>query len=260
MSVLLVFCVLWTALMAWRVWWESEAQLKEADVGAPDSAFERPEGSPVALMSADTREPVRRRVGRPSSVPLDKDRAFQMLFRRETFASVWKWLMKLGIPLRDREDMRQTVFLAAHRSWSSYDPARSGPDRWLNQITLHLASHYWERVLRRHKELRPGRFFDGIDKRPAPDEQIQAEEARMEVRDVLQSLEGNLRAVLVAFDIDGLSMVEFAKNRGIPLSTAYKWRSRALKAFAAEMARREEAERERLENAPSPRRSATLSR
>jgi RNA polymerase sigma-70 factor (ECF subfamily) len=49
----------------------------------------------------------------------------------------------------------------------------------------------------------------------------------------VQSLEPDLRSVLVGHGIDGIPMTEIAEQRGIPLSTAYKWRSRALAALEA---------------------------
>ena len=182
----------------------------------------------------------RRKLGQTG--PLDKERAFQLLFRKKTFASVWHWLDRLGVPLRDRRDVAQEVFLAAHQSFHTYDPMRSRPERWLNKITVHIAAHYRDRAQHRREELTPEEFFDVIDENPGPDEQMGSEQDRLQVLDLLQSLDGDLRSVLIAHDIDGVPMVEIAEQHKIPLSTAYKWRARAMQAFhaALEQRRREE--------------------
>lgn len=167
-----------------------------------------------------------------SSAPLDKARAFQLLFREQTFASVWNWLDRLGVPLRDRRDVAQEVFLAAHQSFHTYDPLRSRPERWLNKITVHIAAHYRDRAQHRREELAADDAFDVIDDRPGPDEEIAEEQQRREIIDVLHAIDDvDLRSVVIAHDIDGVPMAEIAERRGIPLSTAYKWRARALDAF-----------------------------
>ena len=183
------------------------------------------------------------KLGQPG--PLDKERAFQLLFREKTFESVRHWLDRLGVPLRDRKDVAQEVFLAAHGSFHTYDPMRSRPERWLNKITVHIAAHYRDRAQHRREELTPEEFFDIVDESPGPDERIGSEQDRRQVLDLLQSLNVDLRSVLIAHDIDDVPMAEIAEQHGIPLSTAYKWRARALEAFQAalEQRRREEEER-----------------
>jgi len=155
------------------------------------------------------------------------------MFREKTFQSVWHSLDRLGVPLRDRKDVAQEVFLAAHGSFHTYDPMRSRPERWLNKITVHTAAHYRERAQHRREELTPEEFFDLVDENPGPDEQIDSAQDRLMVLDLLQSLDVDLRSVLIAHDIDGVPMAEIAEQHGIPLSTAYKWRARALQAFQA---------------------------
>jgi len=48
---------------------------------------------------------------------------------------------------------------------------------------------------------------------------------------MLGRLEREARAILIAYYLDGIPMVEIADQRGIPVSTAYKWRRRALGAL-----------------------------
>jgi len=178
----------------------------------------------------------RRRLGQTG--PLDKERAFQLLFRRKTYASVWDWLDRLGVPLHDRSDVAQEVFLAAHQSFHTYDPLRSRPERWLNKITVHIAAHYRDRALHRREELTAEDPSDVADEQPSADEQLSTEEERRELLELLDSVPPELRSVLIAHDIDDVPMTEIAAQRRIPVSTAYKWRARALNALAAVLSER----------------------
>ena len=145
-----------------------------------------------------------RRPGR--GVPLDRERASALLFRRRTIASVLRWLERLGVPARDRRDVSQEVFLAAHQSFHTYNPLLARPERWLNRITVHVASHYRERALHRREELTADDPLDVVDEGPGPDQQLDGEQSRVLVTALLQELDVDLRAVLVAYEIDGVPM------------------------------------------------------
>ncbi|HSN99834.1 MAG TPA: RNA polymerase sigma factor [Candidatus Nanopelagicales bacterium] len=183
----------------------------------------------------------------------DRDRAFEILFREKTFTSVWNWLDRLGVPLRDRRDVSQEVFLAAHQSFHTYDPSRSRPERWLNKITVHTAAHHRDRAHHRREEVTDGDFWDMLDEQPGADEQIAMEENRRQVLDLLHTLDVDLRSVLIAHDIDAIPMADIAEQHGIPLSTAYKWRARAMEGLREAIEQREREEEERLQAPCSPR-------
>ncbi|MGK4000016.1 RNA polymerase sigma factor [Sorangium sp. So ce1024] len=150
---------------------------------------------------------------------------------------VRRWLRLLGIPRRDRRDVAQNVMLAAHESFGNYDPARGPPDRWLNRIAVHIASHYAERARRRVEEPLPDDFDAELDE-PSAEEQMIAECDRLLALSVLRELDGALSAVILAHDIEGVPMADFATQSGIPLSTAYKRRTRALSVFQYMIAQR----------------------
>ena len=160
--------------------------------------------------------------------PMNRERAFQLLFRRKTLAAVWHWLERLGVPVRDRRDVSQEVFLAAYASFPTYNPLRARPERWLNMITVHIAAHYRDRALHRREDLTPGDLLDDtVDETPGAYEELEAHQARLLVLELLHEIDIDTRAVLIAHDIDEIPMAEIAEQRGIPLSTAYKWRTRA---------------------------------
>ncbi|WP_437592654.1 RNA polymerase sigma factor [Sorangium sp. So ce1000] len=168
------------------------------------------------------------------SMPLDRQRAFVRLFRGKTYDSVWNWLRRLGVPRRDRRDILQDVFLAGYQSFSSYDPLRARPERWLNRITVHVAAHYRDRAHHRREELSSGHAPRRVaDERPNAEEQIDAEQTRTLILSRLRSLATEEQRILMEHDIDGVPMATVAEQHGIPLSTAYKWRTRALASLRA---------------------------
>ncbi|WP_437687306.1 RNA polymerase sigma factor [Sorangium sp. So ce176] len=162
--------------------------------------------------------------------PNNREKAFWRIFNKKTIVLVRRWLRLLGVPRRDRRDVAQNVMLAAHESFGNYDPARGPPDRWLNRIAVHTASHYAERARRRVEEPLPD-DFDAELEEPSAEEQIISECDRLFALSVLREIDGELGAVLMAHDIEGVPMADFASQSGIPLSTAYKRRTRALSAF-----------------------------
>lgn len=172
-----------------------------------------------------------RRPGQEGDPP-EKERTFELLFREETFSLVWRWLTRLGIPLRDRRDLAQDILFSAYQSFENYKPEISRPERWLNRITVHTAAHYWERAQHRYEELVTDEELPiVVDESQPPDQLIMAEQERLMVLELLQQLDVDAYWILVAHDLDGIPMAELAQQRGIPLSTAYKWRARALVLF-----------------------------
>ncbi|AUX41420.1 ECF family RNA polymerase sigma factor [Sorangium cellulosum] len=180
-------------------------------------------------------------------MPLDRQRAFVRLFRGKTYDSVWNWLRRLGVPRRDRRDILQDVFLAGYESFPTYDPLRARPERWLNRITVHVAAHYRDRAHHRREELSAGRAPRVADERPSAEDQIDAEQTRTLLLSRLTSLDAEERKILIEHDLDGVPMATVAEQHGIPLSTAYKWRARAIGALRALV---EEPRAERTRKAP----------
>ncbi|MCC6558856.1 MAG: RNA polymerase sigma factor [Polyangiaceae bacterium] len=153
-----------------------------------------------------------------------------MLFGRKMRAAVWRWLKRLEVARRYRQDVRQDIFLGALQSFYTYDPHRARPERWLNRIVVHIASRHRQRAVHRREELRQD-FSRLRDHTPTAEERLILEERRMKLHRLLAGLDGDLRMILIAHDIEGVPMTAIAEGVGIPLSTAYKWRARALAAL-----------------------------
>ncbi|WP_437774879.1 RNA polymerase sigma factor [Sorangium sp. So ce1097] len=178
--------------------------------------------------------------------PPEKERAFELLFREKTFTLVWRWLTRLGVPLRDRGDLAQDVLLSAYLSFDNYKPEISRPERWLNRIAVHTAAHYRERAQHRYEELVGEEEFPVlVDQSKSADELIISDQERLMVLELLHKLDVDAHAILVAHDLDGVPMADLAQQRGIPLSTAYKWRARALTMFHDLVAKRRREDRKK---------------
>lgn len=177
--------------------------------------------------------------------PTDKGRAFRVLFNETACERVRVWLQRSGVPLRDRDDVSQKVFLAAFRKFATYEPTRAPPDRWLHGITRRIAKQYWTWAKDTREDLTPDPITEDVDEHPIADEVIVRGEEATEAYDLLQRVELDLRWVLVLNLYDGVPVKEIAAERGIPLSTTYALRARALAAWLAvvEAYRREQAER-----------------
>ncbi|WP_437827448.1 sigma-70 family RNA polymerase sigma factor [Sorangium sp. So ce1153] len=149
---------------------------------------------------------------------------------RACFARRWfvplRWLGRLGVPLCHRGDVAGQVWLHAWESWPRFDPKRGRPERWLNAITVHAASHYHERAKRRREELVD--LIEVLD--PAPDAAVlmECDNTRTSTIDAVDELDPELRFVLVAHDLNGVSMAKIAEDAGLPLSTLYKRRTKAI--------------------------------
>lgn len=164
--------------------------------------------------------------------PEDARAAAARLFSHEVRDDVLHWLKSLGVPGRHRDDVAAQVWLCAWRSWKKFDPKRTRAERWLNVITVHMASHYHDRAHHRREKLTDD-LMDVVD--PAPDATILLTTGCIQSRvtDALRELAPELRFVLVSHDLEGIPMARLAKAAGLPLSTLYKRRARALAALRA---------------------------
>ncbi|WP_437319076.1 RNA polymerase sigma factor [Sorangium sp. So ce385] len=175
----------------------------------------------------------------------DRADAFHDLFRAETARRVYRWLGKLRVPERDRGDLSQDVFLAAILSFGSYDPSRGEIARWLNGIAVNVASHYHAKASQRNEILTDPAALCEAGGSATAIERLLAAERRGLLRSLVLELPFELRSVLVQHDLYEISMRDIAETRGIPVSTVYKWRSRALHGAREALARRIAAEEER---------------
>ncbi|WP_437899066.1 sigma-70 family RNA polymerase sigma factor [Sorangium sp. So ce124] len=155
--------------------------------------------------------------------------AYARLFCPMLVRAVLRWLERLGVPRCHRGDVAGQVWVNVCESWHRFDPKLGRPERWVNAITVHVASHYHERARHCREELVD--LIEVFD--PAPDAAavMESDNTRASTMDAMNELEPELRFVLVAHDLDGVSMAQIAQDAGLPLSTLYKRRTRAIGAL-----------------------------
>ncbi|WP_437625997.1 RNA polymerase sigma factor [Sorangium sp. So ce1151] len=180
-----------------------------------------------------TEEGTQDSIAEPKAEPLTPQQAFEILFKsQDTYGKLLGWLTKLAVNRSDREDVAQSVLLGALENFQSYNPERAKPERWLNRIAVYTAAHYHEKAhLRKEVLTGDGPDIEFTDEDQSTEAALAGNQERMFVLEVFQSIDLELRSVLVAHDIHGIPMKEIAEKRGIPLSTAYKWRARAIERF-----------------------------
>jgi RNA polymerase sigma factor (sigma-70 family) len=168
----------------------------------------------------------------PPSLTEEQKRALAYVLRPETRERVMRWLHRLCVRSADREDLAQDVLYATVAAIHKYDGKKARPERWLNRIAVFVAAHYHERAQHRIEELRavPPEHPEPVE--PLEDILV-AEEERLAALNAVLAIDQDLRAVVVAHDIDGIPMAEIARQIGISRSTAYEWRARGLRALAA---------------------------
>ncbi|AUX20923.1 ECF family RNA polymerase sigma factor [Sorangium cellulosum] len=155
--------------------------------------------------------------------------AHARLFCPTLVRAVLRWLKKLGVPRCHRGDVAGQVWVNAWESWPRFDPKRGRPERWLNAITVHAASHYHARAQLRREELIAS--IDVLD--PAPDAAatMESNSIRAGTLDAVNELDPELRFVLVSHDLNGVAMAQIAQDAALPLSTLYKRRAKAIGAL-----------------------------
>ncbi|KYF63051.1 RNA polymerase sigma factor [Sorangium cellulosum] len=180
---------------------------------------------------------------KPAAAP-DREHAFHHVFQAGTIQRVRRWLAKLRVPERDRLDLTQEVFLAAFTSFGSYDPARGSIARWLNGLAVNLASRYHAKASQRHEVITDPAALCEVGGSETPLDLLLAAGRRRLLRSLVLELPYEHRSVLFQHDLHEISMRDIAATRAIPLSTVYKWRTRALHGAQGALARRLAAEAE----------------
>jgi RNA polymerase sigma-70 factor (ECF subfamily) len=132
---------------------------------------------------------------------------------------VWLTLQRLGVRESDLEDLLQEVFMVVHQQLPHFE-GRSKATTWLFGICFRVAAGHRRRAYRHREELgnEKAEQFPADDD---PEELTVALQSRRQVDAALDTLELEKRAVLVMFEIDGLSCQEIASVVDVPIGTVY---------------------------------------
>jgi RNA polymerase sigma-70 factor (ECF subfamily) len=150
----------------------------------------------------------------PPAQMIRKDPVLEAYQREITY--VFHALRWLGARPPEIEDLAQEVFIALRRSWPHYDTSR--PIRpYLFGVAFRVVS------MQRRKRKNEVAFanLEVRDGGPAPDEALQAKQARATVLRALERIPLRRRAVLLMHDLEEVPMRQVAASLSIPLFTAY---------------------------------------
>jgi RNA polymerase sigma-70 factor (ECF subfamily) len=127
-------------------------------------------------------------------------------------------LRHLGIKEADVEDVAQEVFVTVHRKLPEFE-GRSKLRTWLYAICLRVASDHRRRAYVVRERVTDSPPVDTGERTGAePDLHL---ESRGFVQQLLEGIDDDKRAVLVLYEIEGLTMREVAEVVGCPIQTAY---------------------------------------
>jgi RNA polymerase sigma-70 factor, ECF subfamily len=154
----------------------------------------------------------------------------------EHFDTVWRALRRLGVPAGEVDDCAQQVFVIAMRKLASIVEGRERA--FLLGTAVNVASHA-RRSLRRRREVPEldEEAQETPDRSLRPDEVIEQKRMRAMLDEVLAAMPEELRAVLVLFELEELTMAEIALALGLPAGTVASRLRRAREEFARLSAR-----------------------
>ncbi len=130
--------------------------------------------------------------------------------------------------LRSREDAQdaaQDVFVNAYRSFKNFTPHAS-LYTWLYRIALNTCIDYKRKSQRLLVEDEAS-IFEIASQGPSPEKVCESKEVRAVIKETLESLTPDFRAVIVLREIEGLSYEEISEVLQISIGTVKSRISRA---------------------------------
>ncbi len=171
-----------------------------------------------------------------------KQGSFELLVRRHS-RELFQFVLRFTGDSTAAEDVVQDSFLQVHHSARSFDPARRFKP-WLFTIAANKARDSLRRRTRRREvpfdatiggeeSGSGGKFLDllATDDTAAPEEELQADENRQLVRQIIESMPDHLSEVLILGYYHRFPYKEIAEIVGIPLGTVKSRLHAAVVAF-----------------------------
>jgi RNA polymerase sigma-70 factor, ECF subfamily len=190
-------------------------------------APKRPDGGVSSEAAALPRQPVRSEA-RPSGAAARPD--FAEIYDA-WFDDVSRWLLALGAPAADNEDLAQEVFLVVRRRLGDFDHRNVAG--WLYRIASRQVGAYKRR-----------RWFKSVFSRQQPDAwqelasddggpavALEEKERRRVLDDLVARMNEKRRATFVLFELEGYSGEEIARIQRIPVATVWTRLHHARKEF-----------------------------
>ena len=159
------------------------------------------------------------------------------LYRRHA-PFVAKFILRMGVPRADLDDMMQEVFLIAHRN-GGYEPGPAKPTTYLANIAYRIV--YTERRKRKVRS-----FVESNDDQVSaaggagdPEHSAVQNQHMKRLQNALDGLDEDKRAVFVLAELQGETVASIAAGMGIPVDTAYSRLRAARKLFGDSVAAQE---------------------
>lgn len=136
-------------------------------------------------------------------------------------------LAQLGVAAKDLPDVEQEVFRGIDKGLPTFDPVLAANPAtalrgWLFGICERQAANHRRSENRRGEVLRTNEELDiAISAAPDVEEKLLAAERKAILSELLATLEPQRRAVVVAYELEGLPMQEVATAMSIPVNTAW---------------------------------------
>jgi RNA polymerase sigma-70 factor, ECF subfamily len=158
------------------------------------------------------------------------------LFRRHaTFVA--NFLVRLGVPRSDLDDLVQEVFLVAHKN-GGYMPGPAKPTTYLASIAFRAATTARRKVkTRSFVKANDETVTHAGDERMSPERDAEQRRRLLILDKALEALDPDKRAVFVMAELHGETAVTIAEALGIPVDTAYS-RLRVARQIFREAARK----------------------
>lgn len=151
-------------------------------------------------------------------------------------------LGQLGVSARDLPDVEQEVWRGVARGLPAFDPVLAFDPAhalrgWLFGICERQAASYRRAEAKRGEVLAAPEELDAEADAPTAEERLVDHERTALLARLLAALEPRRRAVVVAYELEGVAMVDVAAALAIPVNTAWN-RLRLAKADLREAAQR----------------------
>ena len=170
-------------------------------------------GGPAARLSIDgVKESVMTRK-QPNS-GLEGGEALTRRLHAEHAEALYRWALGRVTDPRDAEEVVAETLVRAWRHYDQYDPSRGSERSWIFGIARNAVTDHYRQSRRRLKVVRDGEVSE------APVEGgIESLADISLVRDALDGLSPNHRAVIVEAFFEGMTISEIAQKLGIPEGT-----------------------------------------
>jgi RNA polymerase sigma-70 factor (ECF subfamily) len=157
------------------------------------------------------------------------------LFRRYyTFVS--SFVLRMGMPASDVDDVVQDVFMSAHRK-GGYVAGPVSPKTWLARLALGVVSTAKRGKRRRREQAEADMDTVSPGSARTPADAAETAQSLGRVQRALDSLDLDRRAVFVLFELEGSSCEEIATGLGLPVGTVYSRLHAARRTFMDQHAR-----------------------